>query len=171
MHLLLRYKIPIIPNCVLANEFSSDITSKSSFQMHYKLKFDLKLRWIDNRLDYRNLNEDPFKNVVPTPMVQKMWKPPIRFENTQKRPLLEFDPSFSTVTLSRKGIGEAAPHSHLHEARIYNSSETEILAVTFQFLKLICNFDLMYFPFDQHECPLRVNLSFGSRPRNTILNF
>ena len=67
------------------------------------MKFDLKLRWIDDRLDYLNLNDDPFKNVVPTPMVQKMWKPPIRFENTQERPLLEFNPSFSNVILFRKG--------------------------------------------------------------------
>ena len=130
----------------------------SSFQMHYKMKFDLKLRWIDDRLDYLNLNDDPFKNVVPTPMVQKMWKPPIRFENTQERPLLEFNPSFSNVILFRKGMGETAPPSQLKEARMYNSSETQILAITFHFLKLICNFDLMYFPFDRHECPLQVGV-------------
>ena len=39
-------------------------TSINTFQMYFSMKFNLNLKWIDDRIKYRNLKEPHFKNLV-----------------------------------------------------------------------------------------------------------
>ena len=39
-------------------------TSKNTLQMYFSMKFNLNLKWIDDRIKYRNLKDPHFKNLV-----------------------------------------------------------------------------------------------------------
>ena len=95
--------------------------------MSWSLRFDLGLTWIDDRLYYQNLNEDQFQNLLSDDIASKIWKPRIVFKNrTKEEQRLEYESVTSDITLIRNGISKEAPLSQPDEARVFNSSQTEI---------------------------------------------
>ena len=49
--------------------------------MYFSLKFSIWLKWSDNRLEYQNLNEDHFQNIVSKEVAAELWKPVLILEN------------------------------------------------------------------------------------------
>ena len=95
--------------------------------MSWSLRFDLGLTWIDDRLYYQNLNEDQFQNLLSDDIASKIWKPRVVFKNrTKEEQRLEYESVTSDITLIRHGISKEAPLSQPDEARVFNSSQTEI---------------------------------------------
>ena len=130
------------------------------FQMYFSLKFSIWLKWSDNRLEYQNLNEDHFQNIVSKEVAAELWKPVLILENYIGDKVggqrLEYSPIFSDMMLVRNGEGVSAGLSILHEAKVYNSSKTEILLKSHQFLRFECQMDLLFFPFDDQKCHVKV---------------
>ena len=128
--------------------------------MYFSLKFIVWLKWRDDRLDYQNLNQDQFQNVISKEVAMKLWKPRLIFDNHIGDKvggyILEYSPISSALMLVRNGNGTKAEQSRLYEARIYSSSQTELLLRTIQFMKFECHFDLQYFPFDEQTCSVKV---------------
>lgn len=128
--------------------------------MYFLLKFSIWLKWSDNRLKYQNLNEDHFQNIVSKEVAAEVWKPVLILENYIGDKVggqrLEYSPKLSDMMLVRNGEGVRAGLSLLHEAKVYNSSKTEILLKTNQFLQFECQMDLLYFPFDNQKCHVKV---------------
>ena len=96
-------------------------------QMSFTLRFNIWLKWMDNRLHYQNLNNDHYQNVIPEDQASKLWKPILLFKNSNEGQILTYHSSSSDMLVVRNGVGKAAPPSHWDEGRLFNSSETEIL--------------------------------------------
>ena len=124
--------------------------------MLFTMNFNVWLKWVDERLEYQNLKESLFQNVVPQEMANQLWQPLLVFGNMNERQRLEYVPSSSVMMLVKNGIGKEAPFSHLDEAIVYNSNETEIVLRHIQLSKFKCDFDLRYFPFDKQTCFVKV---------------
>ena len=63
----------------------------------------------------------------------------------------------SDLLIKKNDDGKESPFNQLNEARIYNSSGTEIIMRSFHYLKFTCDFDLQYFPFDHQTCEVKVS--------------
>ena len=140
--------------------------------MYFSLKFSIWLKWSDNRLEYQNLNEDNFQNIVSKEVAAELWKPVLILENYIGDKVggqrLEYSPLFSDVMLVRNGEGVSAGLSLLHEAKLYNSCKTEILLKSHQFLRFECQMDLLYFPFDDQKCHVKVKNSLAGYRHFTL---
>ena len=117
--------------------------------------------WIDGRLQYQNLDANVYKNEIPHDIALEIWKPELVFRNHKEedsgKQMLAYNAVTSALMIKKKDNGKESPFSQLDEARIYNSSETEIMMRSFHYLKFTCEFDLQYFPFDQQTCFVKVN--------------
>ena len=131
-------------------------------QMSFTLRFNIWLKWIDNRLHYQNLNYDYYQNVIPEDQASKLWKPILLFKNSNEGQILEFDPATSDIMMKRNSASFESPLSQKAEARVYQSNETELRWSSVQFKKFKCKFDLYYLPFDHQTCYVQVQ----PRPKN-----
>ena len=139
-------------------EYITQIQFFTTSQMSFSLRFNVWLRWIDKRLGYQNLNEDHYQNVVTEKTATNIWKPLLVFDNSMPQQVLhsKYDPASSDMLVMRHGESKEAPLSQWNEAKVYNSSETEILWRTVHLLKFTCQFHLHYFPFDHQTCFVQV---------------
>ena len=148
----------------------------TSFQMYFSLKFLVRLKWVDDRLVYQNLNMDHLQNSVPWQMAHsELWTPVLIFDNhnerNPERHTLEHTSATSTLIYTNGRCHEADP-SQLEEAKMYHSNETKLSMQTLHFLKFHCDFDMTDFPFDQQTCFVKVSLQDKShRILNDCFNF
>ena len=128
--------------------------------MYFSLKFNIWVQWKDIRLTFQNLRESHFKNEVSEEKIKKLWKPKLKFVNSQSKDtdkqILQYSPLSSTVMLSREGFSSEAPLSQWDEARVYNSNTTKILWKSVHFMSFTCDFAMFYFPFDHQICYIEV---------------
>ena len=125
--------------------------------MHFSMKFNVWLKWLDDRLQYQNLNQNKYWNSIPTDMSVLLWKPLLIFENNDQRRILKYDSLSSVMMLLRNGHARENSVTEPEEARLYNSNETEIVLRTLHFMRFKCDFDLHYFPFDEQTCYTEVS--------------
>ena len=132
--------------------------------MYFSLKFNIWLKWKDIRLTFQNLRETTFQNEVSAKKIENLWKPRLKYVNSQsketEKQILQYNQLSSAIMLSRKGPFTAAPLSQWDEARVYNSSETDLWVVSSHYLDFKCQFDLTYFPFDNQKCYITVSMPF-----------
>ena len=125
--------------------------------MYFSLRFNVWLKWIDARLQYQNLDEDAYENVVPEMKAAKLWLPTLYFKNSIEGQILNYDSS-SQIMAVRSGSSKKAPFSQLNEGKLYNESETQLKWTSHQFKKFKCTFDLYYLPFDNQRCKVKVRI-------------
>ena len=134
---------------------------KHIFQMYFSLKFNVWVQWKDVRLTFQNLRACHFKNEVSEEKIKMLWKPKLKFVNSQskdtEKQILQYSPLSSTVMLSREGLSSEAPLSQWDEARVYNSNTTKIMWKSVHFMSFTCNFDMFYFPFEHQICFVKVS--------------
>ena len=129
--------------------------------MYFSLKFLVRLKWIDDRLVYQNLNKDHLQNSVPWQMAHsELWTPVLIFDNhnerNPERHTLKHTSATSTLIYSNRSSQQADP-SQLDEAKMYYSNETRLSMQTLHFLKFHCDLDMTDFPFDQQTCFVKVS--------------
>ena len=127
-----------------------------TFQMYFLLKFDVWLRWKDSRLQYQDLDEDHYQNILSEKEISQIWTPILVFENSYEGQLLKFDPSTSEIMVKANGDPIEAPISQLAEGKVSNASETDLRWLSFHIKKFKCAFDLYYLPFDLQTCYVEV---------------
>ena len=102
-----------------------------------------------------------YKNEIPHNIASEIWKPELVFRNHKEedseKQILAYNAVTSALMIKKKDNGKESSFSQLDEARVYNSSETEIMMRSFHYLKFRCDFDLQYFPFDEQTCYVKVN--------------
>ena len=128
--------------------------------MSFSAKFNVWIKWRDYRLGYHNLKDVYRKNVVLEYMVNDLWKPILVFANNNQQKIIEFGPSSCVMMIQRNGDSTEVGLSQLDEARVYNSSETDLWVVSSHYLDFKCQFDLTYFPFDNQKCYITVSMPF-----------
>ena len=118
------------------------------------MKFNVWLKWMDNRLQYQNLKPNTYLNIVPSELSSKLWKPTLAFVNNNEGQIVKY--SKSVMMLTGGAQAQEPSFNQRNEAKVYNSNETEILMMSSHFLKFKCDYDLQYIPFDHQTCYVEV---------------
>ena len=141
---------------------SLDILLMSDFreiEFSYKLKFLLGVQWFDERLQFQNLRNNKFKNIIGKEK-ELLWIPPLVFNNSEKTTMLTMmrpmDEPIVNMFVSKVGNGTVAPPTYLDEALIFKGSENPLSIQTIYNLKVNCIYELEFYPFDYQSCNLEV---------------
>ncbi|XP_068220245.1 uncharacterized protein [Palaemon carinicauda] len=118
---------------------------------------ELKLRWKDTRLKYRNLKDDRSLNVLSQSSVAGIWKPRVFFSNAQGNVFTNFDEG-SRIECVRLGNSVPGPPHLPEEVNLFSGSENSLEMSQLYGVTYTCDFNLLMFPFDAQVCGLRFTL-------------
>ena len=142
----------IIQSCLCSTYELFNRVFAQTLQSFYVLDFALRLQWIDYRLGFQDLRENPLDNQVPFHVVEQMWTPLLTIRNSLNEDGLQFNQFSSSMILFRNGHGKQSALSQLDEAKVYDPDDITISLQTYHLLKFKCHFDMVYFPFDNQHC-------------------
>ncbi len=121
------------------------------------VQFRLNMIWFEERLVFRNLEEQAESNVVPHKLREKLWLPTLYFANNDDLEQTEVDKK-TTLSVHRLTIGLINDLEDLREDLLYPGNQnpfylTRLYTVTFH-----CKFQLQKFPFDRQICPIQLRI-------------
>ena len=145
---------------------SFDISKMTKFrevEHSFNAKFLLMVKWFDNRLTFRNLKADVFKNVIGVDQKQLVWIPPLIFDNSENARTLSISHDGSEepmvnlfVERDLENKYEIAAPSFLDETFFYKGDENYMVLTTGYNMVLHCNYKLEDYPFDTQNCTMEV---------------
>ena len=121
----------------------------------FSCQLKLHLLWYDQRLTYNNLKHDSNYNSLSGDERNRIWTPNIIFFNTEKMDGLKSDERAHASLLVR-GNYTLASDDKLHNAFLYEGSENPISLNRAYKVDFICNFDMMWYPFDIQHCFMNI---------------
>ena len=124
--------------------------------MTFETKFTLTLEWKDHRLTYYNLKEEKEANIISMDDRNKMWIPPLVFNNTNENIKVQNDED-ANIVIRRLGTHTIAPILELNENYVYSGGENSIVFNMGYVIKQGCNFELQNYPFDTQVCKIEVS--------------
>ena len=126
-----------------------------------QLKFNLRMEWMDARLEFYNIKLDETMNVITTEELERIWLPIIVFDNTEsdQRSILD-GKSFATIKRMNKGIGSDSTISE--DIDIYKGSENTITMSRLYNIEFFCDYDMRWYPFDAQTCFMDMKLGGGT---------
>ena len=131
----------------------------------FNIKFQMVVKWFDNRLTFQNLKYNLFKNVVGKDQQKLLWIPPLVFNNSDDGRTLSVNhdgdgqPMMSLLIERRKDNNfDVASPSVLDETHFYKGSENLLVLSTEYNMILHCNYKLEDYPFDTQICYMEVSL-------------
>ena len=130
----------------------------------FNAKFQLMVKWYDNRLTFRNLKKNVFKNVIGVDQKELVWIPPLMFDNSDNTRTLSISHEGSDEPMVNlfveRGVDNkfvvAAP-SFLDETYFYKGEENYMVLTTGYNMVLHCNYKLEDYPFDTQNCTMEVS--------------
>ena len=128
--------------------------------MSFTVKFSLRLEWKDERLIFYNLNENPQSNIIDEQNKDKIWIPPLIFNNTFNNLRIKNEES-ANIFVKKEGNHRDAPLSRVDEDYYYTGSENVLMFHNDYSLELHCNLDLQNYPFDTQTCAIQANTNFS----------
>ena len=143
---------------------SFDIFMLSEFSevsFRYRAKFLITVKWFDHRLEFANLKDSMFKNLIGSPEKETLWIPPLIFNNSEKNTMLAIDREpgepRTNIFIEKRGKPKIAPPTVLDETVFYKGSENLFVYRTEYNLLFNCIYELEYYPFDIQTCTIEVN--------------
>ena len=118
------------------------------------IRFQLALSWVDARLDFLNLRDEPVKNIVSPKEVSKIWRPKVDVQNMLEN--VKTDEALVTV-LKRGNMTDTRDRGIVRD-HIFDGSDHLLREEYSQTLKLTCSFNLGRYPFDIQSCQIGVAL-------------
>ena len=109
----------------------------------------------DWRLTFVNLKEKVASNVLDQKDRRKLWFPSLVFENN---PSLEYvkNKHLAVFKVQREGHPEERFNFKMNEHLEYKGSENPIFYENIYEMKLACEMELHFYPFDTQRCFIRV---------------
>ena len=141
---------------VKVNMMLQTIEKIMEIDMTFETKFMLILEWKDRRLTYYNLKEQKEANIVSMKDREKMWIPPLLFNNTNQNIKVQNDENTNMV-VDRMGKHTYAPIEELNENYVYSGAENKIIFGRLYVIKQGCHFKLENYPFDTQVCLIEVS--------------
>ena len=123
------------------------------------IRFQLALSWVDARLDFLNLRDEPVKNIVSPKEVSKIWRPKVDVQNMLEN--VKTDEALVTV-LKRGNMTDTRDRGIVRD-HIFDGSDHLLREEYSQTLKLTCSFNLGRYPFDIQSCQIGVALQGPAR--------
>jgi hypothetical protein len=110
----------------------------------------------DWRLQFVNLKNDTSrKNIIGKQERDKIWIPNLVFDNSVKDIQIEND-AFSTLVINQNGNATRDMNAYFQDDEKYNGTENSLVYLRNYKIKLLCDFDQHYFPFDCQTCTIKV---------------
>ena len=150
-------------NRPLEIEISFDLFMLSEFvevTFSYKAKFLFTVKWYDHRLQFANLKDSMFKNLIGSPERETLWIPPLIFNNSERNTMVTMDREpgdpVANILVEKRGNADFAPPMVLDETAFYKGSENLVVYKSEYNLLLTCIYDLGFYPFDTQTCAVEV---------------
>ena len=112
----------------------------------------LNITWRDRRVDYLNLREDIYQNLIPDDESAGMWIPEIGFYNA-KTGKLEWDDHYAMM-VRRDSQAEPFALSRNREDYVYQGYKNSLMHLRRFYAEYHCTFNLRFFPFDEQVCKM-----------------
>ena len=126
-----------------------------------QLKFNLRMTWVDARLDFFNIKLKETMNVISMAELNRIWLPLIIFDNTEEGQITINDDK-AAATISRTGQGTGSDSSISEDIDIYKGSENSITLSRLYNIDFFCDYDMRWYPFDAQTCFMVMKLGGGS---------
>ena len=144
-----------------------------------ELQFNLILNWRDQRLQFRNLKESDYLNTVSREEAHSIWYPKLVFFNTKEKfvakvtkgkkfeadiqslPSFQYDDK-SSMLINRTGRFHISKIHHLHNNHMYYGKDNDLVLSRIFTTKFICEYQLVYYPFDTQKCNMVLVMQVSS---------
>ncbi|XP_023340726.1 gamma-aminobutyric acid receptor subunit beta isoform X2 [Eurytemora carolleeae] len=129
------------------------ILSIDEVKNSFNIKFQLRSEWKDPRLSYQNLKSKADLNVVSPLQQHYIWVPQMIFFNTEDNLETLVDTKTITQIYPHQDFRfDRAPISSSKNTYIFAGSENTLSLTRTYNVNLLCNYDMMFFPFDSQIC-------------------
>ena len=125
----------------------------STEELQFIANFELSLRWQDNRLKFKNLNNVTNLNKIEEEDVAEIWKPSVDFANAVEPKTTEVDDKTSMFIHKERNPRESSPRRSI-EADVFEGEWASIIMKKEYFTKFVCDFELQSYPFDTQRCTM-----------------
>ena len=113
-----------------------------------ELKFDISLKWYENRAVYQNLKLKEALNMLSDEELAMLWIPYIIFENTDNNEAVSINGVKSEISVSREGSFTRSTSDVVDETEIFEGKENRITMNQTHSKEFHCTYLLHFFPFD-----------------------
>ena len=110
----------------------------------------------DWRLEFINLNSEVAFNALSNEDKEKLWIPNLVFENNPKG-LFVKNELLSVLRIQREGILEDKFDFQHNEYKWYKGAENPVSFENIYEMKLACEMELHFYPFDTQRCYIQVS--------------
>ena len=124
-----------------------DILEVDELRMSYTVRFQIKLKWYDSRINFRNLKSSNYENQLDILEIEKIWTPKLYISQSSNAYIeagQNSQESSGTVTIQRSGSPKENALSEVDEDYLYPGNENPIIMSNFFRIKLDCKFDLKW---------------------------
>lgn len=114
--------------------------------------FKLNVTWKERRVDYLNLRDDFYQNLIPDSEKSLMWIPEIGFYNAKTGPLEKDD--HDALMVRKERPPKPFDNSRAREDYVYEGYENSLIYNRRFYAEYHCLFHLENFPFDVQVCEM-----------------
>ncbi|XP_042218514.1 uncharacterized protein LOC121863781 isoform X3 [Homarus americanus] len=125
----------------------SSFPSIATEDLTFVTALELKLRWMDTRLNYLNLKGDRTLNVLSQESQLEIWTPRVYFSNARGNVFSNLDQGSRIECIMEGTSVVGGPHLS-EEMNIFSGSENSLEMGQLYSVTHSCDFDLLMFPFD-----------------------
>ena len=123
-----------------------------------ELKFDISLKWYENRAIYQNLKREEALNMMSDEELEALWIPYIIFENTDNDEAVSIEGIKTKVSVSREGFFIRSGSDVVDEIELFEGNANRITLNQTHSKKFHCTYLLHFFPFDTQVVSLNTIL-------------
>ena len=120
----------------------------------FEVKFLLELTWKDYRIQFQNLQN---VNIINDKESQSIWIPPLVFTNSKDNGILANDEK-TIISILKMSEPKFNNYKELRNAAIFEGRDTLIKYTREYQMKMICNYELQFYPFDRQICTIDVEI-------------
>ena len=121
----------------------------------FDIKFLLELTWKDYRILFQDLQK---VNIINDEERHSIWIPPLVFTNSKDNGILQNDEK-TIISILKKTKPKFNSYKNLRNAALFEGSDTVIKYTREYQMKMICNYKLHYYPFDNQICTIDVEIA------------
>ena len=125
----------------------------STEELQFIANFELSLRWEDQRLTYKNLNNFTNLNKIELDDIDRMWKPSVDFKNAVEPKTTEVD-SKTSMFIHKEHGPRAGSLRRSIEADVFEGGWASLIMRKEYFIMFECEFELRSYPFDTQQCQM-----------------
>ena len=135
------------------------IKNIDELNMKFSSRVEVKIRWKDIRLFFKNLGG---YDVLNNEEAEAIWKPPLILSNSLNLASV-IKNEYLLIQILKQGLGKPDNEKELYEGMTYDGTENDLVMSAKVDNDFSCSYDLHDFPFDTQICSIDI-----SSPGNLI---